>query len=96
MGTQEILLAALFEVTQVKLTAMKMNPKAISTERMYGWIDRETRTWTDGIFSELFRDASHETRSETWVVLDGPGAFFFRYVLSNNFDNLEVISTTTD
>ena len=47
--------------TQAKLgrrtTLTILNPKAISVSELYGVLDKDTRDWTDGLLSSLFRRA---------------------------------------
>lgn len=38
-----------------------LNPKATSVDELYGSFDPETRDWTDGIFSKLFREINQST-----------------------------------
>ena len=68
---QEILAAALSDV-QIKHTAVKMNPKAITAPQMFGRLDATTGDWTDGVFSVLWRKSNKNKTSNTWIVLDGP------------------------
>lgn len=32
-----------------------LNPKAISVSELYGVLDKDTRDWTDGLLSNIFR-----------------------------------------
>lgn len=38
-----------------------LNPKAMSVIELYGILDPETRDWTDGILSNIFRDINKPT-----------------------------------
>jgi KaiC/GvpD/RAD55 family RecA-like ATPase len=46
--------------TQTKLgkktTLFTINPKAISVSELYGVLDPDTRDWTDGLLSNIFRE----------------------------------------
>ena len=53
-----------------------LNPKAQSVSELYGSLDRDTREWTDGLLSNIFREANRplpENReSESrYIVFDG-------------------------
>jgi hypothetical protein len=49
-----------------------LNPKAITTFELFGYINPATREWKDGLFSSLMRDLSEKTSdSPKWIVLDG-------------------------
>lgn len=52
----------------------RMNPKAISSEQMFGWTDVSSGEWHDGVFSALWRSkASKQVPGQNaWIVLDGP------------------------
>lgn len=38
-----------------------LNPKAMSVIELYGVLDPDTRDWTDGILSNIFRDINKPT-----------------------------------
>ena len=38
-----------------RTTLHVVNPKAISVSELYGVLDKDTRDWTDGLLSSLFR-----------------------------------------
>eukprot|EP00899_Mesostigma_viride_P019011 jgi/Mesvir1/27110/Mv25131-RA.3 len=49
-----------------------LNPKAVSSDELYGHVSPTTREWKDGLLSALFRDlASGTTDDPKWLVLDG-------------------------
>ena len=41
-----------------KTTLCVLNPKAISVSELYGVLDKDTRDWTDGLLSNVFRCAA--------------------------------------
>ena len=51
-----------------------MNPKAVTSDELYGYIHPATREWKDGLLSNLFRDyaeLSQTKHNSKWLVLDG-------------------------
>lgn len=49
-----------------------LNPKAVTTFELFGYINPATREWKDGLFSTLMRDLANMTsESPKWIVLDG-------------------------
>jgi len=49
-----------------------INPKSISTNEFYGYIQLATREWKDGIFSITMRELANATDSNPkWIILDG-------------------------
>ncbi|KAJ3273119.1 hypothetical protein HDV01_004758 [Terramyces sp. JEL0728] len=52
-----------------------IDPKAISKDKLYGWMDSTTREWTDGIFTKIIRKVLTDDRGESakryWIVFDG-------------------------
>eukprot|EP00762_Andalucia_godoyi_P000343 ANDGO_03199.mRNA.1 Dynein beta chain len=51
-----------------------LDPKAITSDELYGYIHKVTREWKDGILSVVMRnfaDASKANKNPKWIVLDG-------------------------
>ncbi|XP_035496799.2 dynein axonemal heavy chain 10-like [Scophthalmus maximus] len=50
-----------------------LNPKAMSVIELYGVLDPDTRDWTDGILSNIFRDINKPSDKETrrYILFDG-------------------------
>jgi len=49
-----------------------LNPKAVTTNELYGYTNVTTREWVDGLFSSIMRDiAKLSNDSPKWLVLDG-------------------------
>ena len=49
-----------------------LNPKAVTNNELFGYINRATREWMDGLYSALMRDMANLTsESPKWIVLDG-------------------------
>ncbi|XP_075070448.1 dynein axonemal heavy chain 11 [Mixophyes fleayi] len=49
-----------------------LNPKAVTTDELFGFIHPSTREWKDGLFSSLMREqANINHEGPKWIVLDG-------------------------
>lgn len=53
-----------------------LNPKAQSVAELYGVMDPDTRDWTDGLLSSIFREINKplpnpDKEESRWIVLDG-------------------------
>ena len=52
-----------------------MNPKALSVSELYGTLDPNTRDWTDGLLSKIFRDCNEPLKGDAnelrYLVFDG-------------------------
>ena len=55
-----------------KVHISDLNPKAVSTTELYGYIELSTREWKDGILSNTMRDiANSQDDDPKWIILDG-------------------------
>ncbi|XP_057687718.1 dynein axonemal heavy chain 10-like isoform X2 [Corythoichthys intestinalis] len=50
-----------------------LNPKAVSVIELYGILDPDTRDWTDGLLSNIFRDINKPTdkQERRYILFDG-------------------------
>ncbi|XP_039198067.1 dynein heavy chain 11, axonemal isoform X1 [Crotalus tigris] len=49
-----------------------LNPKAVTTDELFGFIQHATREWKDGLFSSLLREQANMSHNwPKWIVLDG-------------------------
>lgn len=49
-----------------------LNPKAITTDELFGFINPATREWKDGLYSSIMRDMSNIAHDyPKWIVCDG-------------------------
>ena len=61
----------------LKTKVKDLNPKAVSPQELYGYINMATREWKDGVLSVVMRDLGEETNNvpeegnNKWIVLDG-------------------------
>lgn len=55
-----------------KTKFVDINPKAVKTEELYGYISMATREWKDGLLSKIMRDLGEiPDEKPKWIVLDG-------------------------
>jgi len=55
----------------------QVNPKAISTEKLYGRLDEESRVWSDGVVPIILREWAKSEKDlmgerQAWMIFDGP------------------------
>lgn len=52
---------------------MKMNPKAIKGQEMYGVMNTVSQEWIPGVYSEIWKRANDKkNKHHTWINCDGP------------------------
>ena len=52
---------------------IKMNPKAIKNQEMYGVMNTVSQEWIPGIYSEIWKRANdRKNKHNTWINCDGP------------------------
>lgn len=55
-----------------KTKFVDINPKAVKTEELYGYISMATREWKDGLLSKVMRDLGEiPDEKPKWIILDG-------------------------
>lgn len=55
-----------------KVTIRDINPKSISTQEFYGFVNLATREWKDGLMSFYMRElANQPSLDPKWILLDG-------------------------
>ncbi|XP_032161875.1 dynein heavy chain 11, axonemal isoform X2 [Mustela erminea] len=58
--------------TKQKPTWTDLNPKAVTTDELFGFIHHATREWKDGLFSSILREqANLKHEGPKWIILDG-------------------------
>ena len=71
----QLLLEALRRWEKKDAFAHVLDPKAMSKDDLYGFLDPTTREWTDGLFTQLIRKiiANHrgELEHRQWIIFDG-------------------------
>ena len=58
----------------IKVAQLKLNPKSITSDQLYGKLDPNTKSWTDGVIAILMRKCAEESevKEKKWVVFDVP------------------------
>ena len=52
--------------------AIDLDPKAVTNNELFGFMNPATREWKDGLFSTIMRDLANMTHDgPKWIVLDG-------------------------
>jgi len=72
----DALAAARGTAQNVTVKQWVINPKAQPLHQLYGFMDPETRDWTDGVLSRIFRDLNQplpqgRENEMRWIVYDG-------------------------
>ncbi|KAL3321193.1 Cytoplasmic dynein 1 heavy chain 1 [Cichlidogyrus casuarinus] len=70
-----VLLKALERLEGIEGVAHVIDPKSISKDSLYGYLDPNTREWTDGLFTHVLRKIIDNIRGEAskrqWIIFDG-------------------------
>ncbi|KAJ9460839.1 Dynein beta chain [Diplonema papillatum] len=67
-------LARAFKILGNNTDYRVMNPKAVTSDELYGYIHPQTREWKDGLLSNVFREFAEQSQTKEnskWIVLDG-------------------------
>lgn len=49
-----------------------LNPKSVTNNELFGFVNPATREWKDGLLSSLMREQSNMQNTEPkWIILDG-------------------------
>eukprot|EP00002_Diphylleia_rotans_P028875 TRINITY_DN5840_c0_g1_i3.p1 TRINITY_DN5840_c0_g1~~TRINITY_DN5840_c0_g1_i3.p1 ORF type:complete len:4482 (-),score=987.95 TRINITY_DN5840_c0_g1_i3:157-13602(-) len=67
----DILLKTLSDIGTPHRVA-KINPKAISNNTLFGFVNSTSADWTDGVLTAIWRKAMRQKASTTWILFDGP------------------------
>lgn len=67
---------AIREDTGIPLRIDMMNPKMITLNELYGVLDPDSRDWTDGLLSKIFKEANTPKSGDDkpefrWILFDG-------------------------
>ena len=62
---------------ELKTGIWDVNPKAVETQELYGYISMATREWKDGLLSTVMRNiGAIPDELPKWIMLDGALAAF--------------------
>lgn len=68
-----VLQHALSSTTNIPHKQIRMNPKAIRVEDMFGEVDRLSGEWVDGVFAAMWFKFNDRNRKDiNWIICDGP------------------------
>ena len=69
------LAASLKDFKGTTVNIFTINPKMITTHELYGVLDPDTRDWTDGLLSKVFKDINQDLlpgkNENRWILYDG-------------------------
>ncbi|KAK0416096.1 hypothetical protein QR680_012296 [Steinernema hermaphroditum] len=54
-----------------QVTTFTFNPKSMSRTKLLGWMDLDTREWTDGVMTAAARQVVKEPSTPAWIICDG-------------------------
>jgi dynein heavy chain, axonemal len=64
---------SLSQTTGIQHRRIRMNPKAIRAEEMFGETDKMSGEWLDGIFAAMWAKFNDRNRKDIqWIICDGP------------------------
>lgn len=70
-----ILFESICRTSNTKGDRYVIDPKTLSKEELYGYLDSSTLEWTDGVFTKILRKILDNKRGEAqrihWIILDG-------------------------
>ena len=68
-----------------------LDPKAISTQELYGYVNMATREWKDGLLSYNMRElANVPDDNPKWILLDGDlDANWYSFLPSQSLSNAD-------
>lgn len=72
-STISTLQGALTKTTGVQHKPIRMNPKAIRAEEMFGETNKASGEWVDGVFAAMWSKFNDRNRKDMqWIICDGP------------------------
>jgi hypothetical protein len=75
------------DLVQRGVESVRLNPKALQLNELFGEVNKETYVWSEGQFTEAFRRFSLDKSStKKWILLDGPIDHFWVENLNSILD----------
>jgi dynein heavy chain len=66
------MLARTYRALGRKLMLLDLNPKSVSEDELFGYINKTTREWQDGLLSKQLRSLANTLSDDMkWLILDG-------------------------
>jgi len=58
----------------VEVALLKLNPKSITSDQLYGKLDPNTKSWSDGVVAIIMRKCAEDAdlKERKWLIFDGP------------------------
>lgn len=58
----------------VEVQSIKLNPKSVTSDQLYGKLDPNTKSWSDGVAAIIMRKCAEDAdvQERKWVIFDGP------------------------
>jgi dynein heavy chain len=70
-----------------------LNPKAVSMNELFGFVDDNTMEWNDGVLSALMgKICKMESNDERWMVIDGPVDTFWIESMNTVLDDNKMLT----
>ena len=84
---------SLSQTTGIQHKRVKMNPKAICVEEMFGDTDKMSGEWLDGVFATMWSTCNDRNRTDImWIVFDGPVDAIWIENLNTVFDDNKILT----
>ncbi|VDN17047.1 unnamed protein product [Gongylonema pulchrum] len=53
------------------VTTYVINPKSMPKQKLLGWMDMDTREWSDGVLTAAAREVVKDSNALAWIICDG-------------------------
>lgn len=70
-----------------------LNPKAVTMNELFGYVDEMTMEWNEGVLSSLMgKICKMESNDERWMVIDGPVDTFWIESMNTVLDDNKMLT----